>query len=258
MRTYQEHSTHEAILSHPPNILDRHPLRQPRQAVLAPGIALALGRAHELCGPSRRTLALMLAARMEGPVLWISQGWRGLRLHSDGIAPLFNPGRLLLVDVAREDDMLWVMEEALRTGAAPLVVADIAAALPLTPVRRLHLAAETGAEKANEPPLALLLTAGEGGCQGVESRWTMAPGPGWAADRTACWNLARLRSRLEPPGGWRLARDKRQLVVAEKAASASCTRPDDCLGLNADKGEGDQNTSLRMAQSAQPRRLPHR
>ncbi len=157
----------------------------------------------------------MLAARLEGPVLWIRQSWRGTHLHAEGIAPYFNPGRLLLVDAQREEDLLWCMEEALRTGAAPLVVADIAVPLPLTPVRRLHLAAETGATMATEPPLALLLTPGEGGCQGVESRWSMHPTPGWAKENPANWHLSRLRSRLDPPRQWRLVRDKRQVVVAE-------------------------------------------
>ena len=201
--------------SHAPNILDRHPIRAPKQATLALGVALTLGRAHELCGPSRRTLALMLAAKMDGPVIWIRQSWRGTHLHAEGIASLFNPGRLLLVDAQREEDLLWCMEEALRTGAAPLVVVDIAAPLPLTPIRRLHLAAETGASMAAEPPLALLLTPGEGGCQGVESRWTMHPIPGWAAETPARWQLSRLRSRLDPPRQWRLVRDKRQVILAQ-------------------------------------------
>lgn len=156
----------------------------------------------------------MLAAKMDGPVIWIRQSWRGIHLHPDGIAPYFNPGRLLMVDAQREDDLLWSIEEALRTGAAPLVVADIAKPLPLTPIRRLHLAAEAGASMAAEPPLALLLTPGEGGCQGVESRWSMHPTPGWAKDTPANWHLSRLRSRLDPPRQWCLVRDKRQVVVA--------------------------------------------
>jgi protein ImuA len=163
----------------------------------------------------------MLAARMEGPVVWVHQSWRGVRLHADGIAPLFNPGRLLLVDASREEDLLWSMEEALRSGAAPLVVADLAATLPLTPVRRLHLAAEAGATEAAAPPLGLLLTPGDGGCQGVESRWSMRPTPGWAGEGPARWQLSRLRSRLEPPREWGLVRNKRQLVAPGDAEDRS-------------------------------------
>lgn len=155
---------------------------------------------------------------MDGPVLWIRQAWRGVHLHPEGIAPLFNPGRLLLVDAARDADLLWVSEEALRSGTVPLVVAELAGPLALTPVRRLHLAAETGAGKAAEPPLALLLVPGEGGCQGVETRWAMAPTPGWATEGPASWHLSRLRSRLDPPREWRLVRDRRQMVAAERVA----------------------------------------
>lgn len=186
---------------------------------LTADIALIPGRVHELCGPARRTLAAMLAARMDGPVLWIRQNWRGLDLHTDGLAPWFNPGRLLLVDCAREEDLLWVMEESLRAGCAPLVVTDFAQGLALTPVRRLHLAAEAGAEKASAPPLGLILSPGEGGSQGVESRWSLQASPAWIHDLPPRWQISRLRSRLEPPRQWTLTRDRRDMVVAsEKSA----------------------------------------
>ena len=85
----------------------------------------------------------------------------------------------------------------------PLVVADLPGLPALTPVRRLHLAAETGAREGGCAPLALLLTPGTGGAPGVESRWHMGPIPQTGMDH---WQLTRIRSRSAPPRRWHVAR----------------------------------------------------
>jgi protein ImuA len=179
---------------------------------LAGDLTLRRGRLHELCGPSRLMLAAGVMARSEGPVVWIRPGWWPERLNAAGLQPLANPARLILVRADRDEAALWAAEEALRSGAAPLVVVEAAAPPGLTPVRRLHLAAGAGAEAAHRggtsAPLGLILTPGQGGAPGVESRWHLAPQPSrtllWA-DETA-WTLTRLRARLAPPARWRLCR----------------------------------------------------
>lgn len=173
-------------------------------------LTLRRGRVHELCGPSRRMLAALVMAKATGPVVWIRPSWVAERLNAAGLQPLADPARLILVQTDREEDLLWAAEEALRAGAAPLVVAELLHPPGLTPVRRLHLATETGAEAARRDgrpaPLGLLLLAGTGGAQGVESRWHLTPVPSRAllwAD-TASWRLSRLRARLLPPAAWTL------------------------------------------------------
>jgi protein ImuA len=149
-------------------------------------------------------------ARSEGPVVWIRPGWGAERLNAAGLQPLANPARLLLVRADRDEAALWAAEEALRSGAVPLVVVETAGLPGLTPIRRLHLAAGAGAEAAHREgttaPLGLLLTPGQGGAPGVESRWHLAPLPSrnllWSDE--AAWALTRLRARLAPPARWRL------------------------------------------------------
>lgn len=178
---------------------------------------LAGARAHEICGPARRRLALWLAAGTTGPILWIRPAWHPDRLHMAGVRAEIDPGRLIMVEPDRPADILWSMEEALRAGIVPLVVAEMPEPPGLTLVRRLHLAAEAGLAARGGATLGLILTPGEGGAGGVESRWRLTP------EHTAgksVWRLARLRGRDAPPGEWRVTRgpDGRPQVGTEQVA----------------------------------------
>ena len=164
-------------------------------------LTLARARVHEFCGSARRTLALMAARGTKGPVLWIRPGWMPERLFPEGVVAFIEPGRLLFATPRRPEDLLWCVEEALRCAATPLVVAELPEPPRLTPVRRLQLAAETGAREGHQVPTGLILTPGEGGAQGVESRWRLAPRH--RAGQSG-WQLDLLRARSGPPACWNL------------------------------------------------------
>ena len=186
------------------HLLTRSPDRGRPTLQPHPDIRLTLARVHEACGPARRSFAMWLAGQMSGTVLWIAPAWDPDQLHPDGMLPWVDPARFLFVHPRRSEDLLWCMEEALRSGAVPLVVADIPGLPGLTPVRRMHLAAETGAETEtglgpDQAPLGLLLTPGDGGAQGIESRWHMAP---THSGRTRQWRLERRRARTQPQQAW--------------------------------------------------------
>ena len=162
----------------------------------------------------------MLMAEGQGPVLWIGAG---TSLHAPGLAELADPGRLIVVAHPKADGLLWAAEEALRSGMAPLVLVDLRDPPALTPVRRLHLAAETGGEAARSagllPPLAVLLTPGTGGAQGVESRWQFcaAPSTSTLLDHRAAWRLDRLRARMEPPAAWEVREGDAGVLTGRRA-----------------------------------------
>ncbi len=195
-----------SAMASPHPLLTRQKAQEGPALSLLPQIAgmnLALARLHEACGPARHRFALWLAARTQGPVLWIATDWTQERLNPCGVAQIIDPGRLIFVNPHRPDDVLWCMEETLRSGALALVVADLPGLPGLTQVRRMHLAAETGArEGAGQAPLGLLLTPGKGGAQGVETRWHLAPDH---SETPGLWHLSRLRARTAPPADWRLA-----------------------------------------------------
>lgn len=170
------------------------------EIALAPDVALARARAHEITGPARHVLAALIGAAQPGPILWLGPGWATDRPMGDGLRAFLDPGRLVF-GAARDDaGILRATEEALRAGPAPLVIAELSTPPGLTLVRRLLLAAKAGGGAAT----ALLLTPGEGGAAGVETRWHIAPRPGWIRDGRARWRLDRLRARAIPPRSWEM------------------------------------------------------
>ena len=188
----------------PTHLLKRAPHHPGPMLDLHPEIALPLMRVHEACGPSRRTFAMWLAGQTRGPVLWISPLWGADQPNPDGICAFADPGRFIFVAPRRGEDLLWCVEEVLRAGAVSLVVADLPTPPALTPVRRLHLAAETGAARGI-CTLGLLLTPGDGGAQGAETRWHMAPQHQGEARQ---WQLERRRARALRPQTWRASQSR--------------------------------------------------
>lgn len=205
----------------------------------AEGPGLARGRVHEFCGPARQALAAMVAGALSGPVLWLRPGWQAERLYMPGLAGFLDPARLIRAEAARQADLLWAAEEGLRSGAVTLVVAELPEPPGLTPVRRLHLAAAEGGGVA----MGLLLTEGEGGAAGVESRWHLAPVPSRAAapsrpPATGCFATSgqgatcnRAHASGDPPVPVRALPPETGPAHAPASASSPVSRHDPAPGL---------------------------
>lgn len=195
-----------------------HPLLSRRPGPKIPRLSLdraaevsfRLIRLHEVCGPARQALALMLADRTltqadtGAPIYWITLVRQKEELHMEGLPPFCDPSRLVFVKLEKPDDALWALEEVLRSGAVPLAVAELPEPPGLTQVRRLHLAAETGAAAHGERPMGLILTPGDGGAPGIETRWHMSSDHASPAEGGERWQLDRRRARMEPPRSWTL------------------------------------------------------
>jgi protein ImuA len=130
---------------------------------------LAPSRVHEAQGPGAVVFALVMAAQVQGPVVWIRPAHAPERLLPWGAGRLIAPGRLITVEARGEADLLWAMEESLRSSAAGFVIAAPEKPLSLTAGRRMQLAAEAGRTTG------LMLIREDGGSNAAETRWHCAP-----------------------------------------------------------------------------------
>ena len=126
-------------------------------------------------------LARLAAARdrhkrpvLAGPVLWAAaQG----DLYAPGLAGFgLDPGRLLLVRAGNDRDLLWALEEGLRSGAVGAVVGEVMA-LDRTAGRRLQLAAEAAGLPCFLLHRPRLAGRGGAGPSAAVTRWRVAPQP---------------------------------------------------------------------------------
>ncbi|HYF57280.1 MAG TPA: damage-inducible mutagenesis protein [Salinarimonas sp.] len=184
-----------------------------------PGGGLALGALHEILeeGEHAALAALFVAgilARRPGPVLWclarrdlFAPALAGVGLH---------PDRVLYAETGRAAGVLAAMEEGLRHAGLAGVVGETER-LPLTPSRRLLLAAEG----SGVPAFAVRRGRGPLEPNAAVTRWRVAPAPSApvpAGLGPARWRLELVRARGAEPRAW--------LVRAPDAAGRLAPSPD--------------------------------
>lgn len=184
-----------------------------------PGGGLALGALHEIlgAGPDEEDgaaaagFAAAIAGRIDrGLVLWCL---KQRDLYGPGLAEHgLDPGRIALVRAARDDDILWAVEEGLRApsslGGIAAVIGEIGR-LPMVAGRRLQLAAE----RSGVPALVLRRwrTAAEAAGErerpsAALTRWRVTPLPslpeGEPGIGRSRWRVELLRCRGAEPAAW--------------------------------------------------------
>ena len=158
--------------------------------------AFSLVRAAE--GDGRPVLLAAPRAWLREQGLWLRDGLKALGLEG---------GRLLFAETDRDAQVLWALEEGLKSGALAGAVAAVDA-VSLLASRRLDLAArEAGV------PCQLLRTRPARDLSAARRRWRIAPAPSAVdpddarAPGRPRLTVALTRSRGEPPGQWLLEWD---------------------------------------------------
>ena len=185
----------------------------PALDALLPDGGLLTGALHEIeAGPtpsgrvaSHDGAALGFAAHLlgrfaAGTILWCRQptGVFDAPPYAPALSAWFDPARLLVVTVRREEDLFWAMEEGLRCPGIAAVLGETRAADSLSG-RRLSLAAE----KSGVP--ALLLRPQPAPPQSVcVTRWRIASAPSRSTPGlhdvgAARWRLELRRNRFGAP-----------------------------------------------------------
>jgi protein ImuA len=146
----------------------------------APGQSLASvaasARLFALSLLVRRLRALRSCSSHSGStarVLWCAPSadlGEGGQLYAPGLVRMgLDPGQFIFVTPSRASDVLWAMEEGLRSKALAAVVGQIDD-VGLTPARRLALAAA-----AAHTPCLLVANARAGPVAAVATRWRVGP-----------------------------------------------------------------------------------
>ena len=160
---------------------------------VAPHDGAALGFAAHLLGR-------FAAIKPGSTLLWCRRpfGTFDAPPYAPALAAWFDPARLLLVSVRRDEDLFWAMEEGLRCPGMAAVLCETRAA-DATAGRRLSLAAE----KSGVP--ALLLRTQPAPVQSIcTTRWRVASAashstPGLKDVGRARWRLELRRNRFGMP-----------------------------------------------------------
>lgn len=202
-------------------------------------VGLAQGALHEIVGaPGANGAAggfaaalLSLMSRREdvggqGVVLWCQRRHdadEAGALYAPGLAAFgLKPEQLLVVQARRDRDVLWAMEEGVKSSALVAVLGEVDE-LGFTASRRLQLAAET-----NGVTVLLVRSGGQRASttSAAITRWKVEAGQTEPAEigseHETCWRLELLRCRGGTPGSWIVEwRDGRLCDKAEPATKVS-------------------------------------
>lgn len=205
----------------------------------AGGTAAAAWSAARLfaLGLAVRRLAGLGPAGAHPRLLWVATAAAAGELgglYGPGLAALgLAPRDLVLVEPARSADVLWAIEEGLKSGGLALVI-GLLDAVPLTPARRLSLAAA-----GQRTPCLLLTHPRHPPAAATATRWRIAPAPSRphpfdaGAPGPACVAVTLERCRAGPPAAegrplllewsdeahrFRLAREPRHRPAAPRRA----------------------------------------
>jgi len=190
-----------------------------------PGRGLALAAVHEVQGPAAASFALHLLTSGlsdEDCILWCVPEGRRDHLYGPGLwQEGIDPARLVAAVCRDRTEMLWTVEEALKSGSVAAVVAQMdkdrargstGKPVDLTASRRLQLAAEAGGG------LGLILSEGGGTLSpsAAATRWRVDPAPLEEVLDRACWDVSLLRVRggAVPETAWRVRVDRAGQISA--------------------------------------------
>ena len=147
----------------------------PKAEAVAFPFGLGEAGVHELVEDSYGDMAALTgmalaAGRRTGAALWVTQ-YKHMRTHGRLFASGAAPARRLVVRANKPMEALWAVDEAVRSNAVSLVVAEVEEA-DFTATRRLKLVCER-----HGVPVILLMPYSREGTTACETRWRVSAAP---------------------------------------------------------------------------------
>ncbi len=168
------------------------------------------GQGGSALGGAAMGFSVFLLSRFlqnNGAVLWCRRGDRAHeRLYGPGLADAgLAPERLVVVKGKSNSEVLWAMEEGLRSSGLAAVLGEVER-INLTGSRRLQLASEAGASAGFllRPPQKVLAAST------VLTRWRIGAAHGSGDVPRTAWEVELLRCRYRTSGAilrWRVEED---------------------------------------------------
>ena len=159
---------------------------------------------HEITGAQALGFTIKLLAQLHQGrgCLWCRMATNEAYPYGPALADKgVNLEHVHFVQCESHKDLLWAMEEGLRSGAVSIVIGEPQGHLNLTSCRRLQLAAEAGGN------MGLVLNSDHKvnlAHNALFSRWRITPSPTSLSEKFA-WDVALLRMRGVKPMDWRAA-----------------------------------------------------
>lgn len=170
---------------------------------------LPTGVLHEIVGRPGDAAAFGFAVRLlrdlvtrrQRPVLWCRGDTEAGLPYAPGLTQSgLNADSVIYARARKPAELLWAMEEGLRSGAFAAVLAE-GVSPDLTATRRLQLAAEAGATTA----LLSLPYGVAGGVSAALTRWQLTSVPVEEESEAARWQIALVRCRGGANGAWHVS-----------------------------------------------------
>ncbi len=145
--------------------LDSFGFKNHGSVVLAEQIQLSKGKIHEAQGDSADMFAVLVAAHLQGPVIWIGLDRDIRSLAPTALQTFLDPARFIMIEAINRMEILWAAEQAMRTNGVVSVIVELKNDLDLNESRRLQIAAEQSG------CLGVILIGGKALTSAAETRW---------------------------------------------------------------------------------------
>jgi len=162
--------------------------------VLAKQIQLSKGKIHEAQGDSADMFAVLVAAQLQGPIIWIGLDHDVRSLAPTALQAYLDPARLIMIEAINRLEILWAAEQAIRTTGIAAVIVELGNGLDLSESRRLQIAAEQSG------CLGIVLIGSSALTSAAETRWQCRA----CSDNESAWVWQLNKNKKGELSAWRV------------------------------------------------------